>query len=311
MVVFNSDIKRLPEEYRGGTAALGFFDGVHIGHACLIRTAMDKAKQKGKAAMVYTFDISPKNFGGKSVVSEITPLEIKTEVLSDTGLQAVYIDSFSEQLRGMSGEDFVREVLHEKLGVSHVVVGFNYRFGRKAACGGDELREYCSRFGIGVSQLPPLFAKDNTPVSSTLIRSIIKEGDMETTAKLLGRPFFIKSRVVHGQQIGSAMKIKTINQEFSQNTIIPATGVYITRAVIGEHEYKSITNVGTRPTVNSGSDVRAETHILDFDADIYGKEVRVEFLKYIREEKKFESLDALKAQILKDTNAALDYFKKD
>ena len=310
MVVFNSDTKRLPEEYRGGAAALGFFDGVHTGHARLIDTAIKEAKKKGRAAMVYTFDISPKNFGGKSAVAEITPLETKTDVLSGTGLDAVYIDSFSTELRGMTGEDFVRDVLHEKLGVTHVVVGFNYRFGRRAACGGDELREYCAKYGIGVSQLPPLYAKDDTPVSSTRIRSFIKEGDMETAAKLLGRPFFIRSTVVHGQRIGSSMDVKTINQEFTNNTIVPATGVYISRTVVGEREYKSVTNVGTRPTVNEGGDGRAETHILDFDADIYGSTVSVEFLKFIRGERKFESLDALKAQIIKDEQCALDYFEK-
>ncbi len=309
MVVFNSDIKRLPDEYRGGAAALGFFDGVHTGHACLIRTAVEEARKKGRAAMVYTFDISPKNFGGKSAVSEITPLKLKIPVLSGTGLDAVYIDSFSEELRGMTGEEFVRDVLYDKLGVTHVVVGFNYRFGRRASCGGDELRKYCARYGIGVSQLPPLYADDETPVSSTLIRSHIKAGEMEKAAKLLGRPFFIKSRVLHGRQIGSAMNVKTINQEFSDNMIVPATGVYITRTHIDGKAYRSITNGGTRPTVNEGDDVRAETHIMGFDGDIYDEDITVEFLKYIRGERKFESLDALKAQIMRDIKTASEYFE--
>jgi len=308
--VFGPNTKRLPDEFRGGAAALGFFDGVHLGHARLIGEAMEIAKQKGRASMVYTFHISPRNFGGTINVLEITPLNEKTKVLETFDLDAVFVDKFDENIKNMTGEEFVREILHEKLGVTHVVVGFNYRFGVKASCGGDELREYCAKYGIGVTQLPPFYASDSTPVSSTLIRSLIVKGEVEEAWRLLGRPFFIQNSVIRGQQIGSVMDVKTINQEFVQHTVRPPKGVYVTRTTIDGKYYRSMTNVGTRPTVNDGDDVRVETHIMGFNSDIYGKNVKVEFLKFIRDEKKFENLEALKAQLMRDTKTTHDYFEK-
>lgn len=310
MKVFGPNTKRLPDGLRGGAAALGFFDGVHLGHARLIGEAMADAKKRGAPSMVYTFNIPPKNFGGEVKVFEITPLNIKTQVLETFGLDVMFIDKFDDNIKNMTGEEFVREILHEKLGLSHVVVGFNYRFGIKASCGGEELKEFCARFGIGVTQLPPFYANDSTPVSSTLIRTLITKGDAEEAWRLLGRPFFIQNRVIRGQQIGSIMDVKTINQEFIQNTITPARGVYITRTTVDGQSYKSMTNVGTRPTVNEGNDVRVETHIFGFNSDVYGKDVKVEFLNYIRDERKFENLEALKAQLVKDTKTTMDYYEK-
>ena len=310
MKVFGPNTKRLPDEFRGGAAALGFFDGVHLGHARLIGEAMSTAKKKNAPSMVYTFNIPPKNFGGEVKVLEITPINIKTQVLETFGLDVMFVDKFDDAFKSMTGEEFVSKVLYEKLGVSHVVVGFNYHFGIKASCGGEELKEYCSRYGIGVTQLPPFYAKDSTPVSSTLIRTLITKGDVEEAWRILGRPFFIQNRVIRGQQIGSIMDVKTINQEFIQNTITPARGVYISRTTVDGKSYKSMTNVGTRPTVNDGDDVRVETHIFGFNSDVYGKDVKVEFLNYIRDEKKFENLQALKTQLTCDTKTTMDYFEK-
>ncbi len=309
--VFGVNTDRVPDEYRGGAAALGFFDGVHRGHAQLISEAMRISKEKGAPSMVYTFDISPKNFSNSVNVLEITPLKTKTRVLESLGVDLLFVDEFSADFRSLTGEQFVEEVLHKRLGVTHVVVGFNYTFGVRAACGGDELREYCARFGIGVTQLAPFYVEGETePVSSTLTRRYIIEGDMERTARLLGRPYFITSRVVHGQRIGTAMDVRTINQEPENNMVVPKKGVYISRSVIDGKWYKSMTNVGTRPTVNDTDDVRIETHIIDFNEDIYGKDVTVEFLLRIRDEKKFPSLDALKEQLMKDTKTTRDYFEK-
>lgn len=309
MKVFDSNTEMLPKEYRGGVVALGFFDGIHTGHLKLIGEAKRLAKEKGTSALVYTFDISPRNLGDEIRVFEITPHESKISVMESEELDAVYFDRFDENMKNMTGEEFIRHIVHEKLGAAHVVVGFNYSFGVRAACHGDELRKYCSRFGIGVTQLPPHIANGSTPVSSTLIRSLITSGDMEEVTRLLGRAFFIDSLVVKGQQIGSVMDVKTINQEFSKTMIKPKRGVYISRSIIDGKVYKSMTNVGTRPTVNDGDDIRVETHIMGFNANIYGKVVRVEFLKYIRDERKFENLEALKAQLMKDSNTTMEYFK--
>ena len=310
MKIFGPNESKLCPPYRGAVAALGFFDGVHLGHMQLINEAMRIAREKNAPSMVYTFNIPPKNFGDSVRVLEVTPVNIKSQILSTIGLDALFIDRFDEAMKGMTDEEFVRDVLSKKLGLSHVVVGFNYRFGKRAMSGGEELIALCERYNIGVTQMPPYLAQDDVPVSSTLIRGLLSNGEVEYATKLLNRPFFIVSRVIRGQQIGSSLDVKTINQEFIQSTITPKTGVYISRTTIDGATYKSMTNVGTRPTVNENNDIRAETHIIGFNLDVYGEDVKVEFLARIRDEKKFGALDELKAQLLLDTQTTLSYFEK-
>jgi riboflavin kinase/FMN adenylyltransferase len=307
--IFDSTTKKISDGDRNAVVCLGFFDGVHKGHARLIRRAIDLAKEKKVKAMVYTFDISPKNFGGQIQVQEITPLRVKARILEAFGIDAMYVERFDEEFKNLTAREFVKRVIAQKLGAGHLVIGYNYQFGKNALSGYEELKKYCAPFGVDVTRMPR-FSLAGQPVSSTLIRSMLLGGQVDQAANLMGRYFYVVDKVIRGQQVGSILNVKTINQEFTRNTIIPAKGVYISRTAADGGIYQSMTNVGTRPTVNISDDIRLETHMLGFDAEIYGKEVKVEFLKRIRDEKRFDSLEELKLQLSRDTARTLEFFEK-
>ena len=284
--------------------ALGNFDGVHLGHRRVIEAAVAAAKISGDKikSAVWCFEQNPK-------ISEdiLTPPEEKAEIFRSLGADYVIFEDFYS-VCGLSPSEFVLNYLKELSAVS-VFCGFNFRFGKNAAGNKDTLTELSEKSGISASALPAVEA-DALPVSSTVIRALIKEGRMEEAEKLLCRPYSVTGEVTHGRHLGNTLGFPTINQNFENGKAVPRHGVYFTETEIDGEIFPSVSNVGVRPTVN-GKHVRLETHVIDFEGDLYGKNVTVKFKKFCRPEKKFSSEEELKSAVLSDVKNAKYHFSKE
>lgn len=286
-------------QYNGGVVvALGKFDGIHIGHSELLSYTSKKARELGCAGAMYI--ISP----GKCNLSDEQDLRSYAKEL---GIDVIYTDLLTEEYRAMSPQQFVENIISRRLGAKHVVVGYNYRFG-KDRCGNTELlREECAKYDIGVTVIECVTASiddDTVAVSSTEVRQRLAQGDVSAATIMLGRPYCIKGVVEHGRRMGHMLGFPTINF-YPTGCLLPIKGgVYATRVTVDGEVYKGLTNIGYNPTVTNNNALRVETHILDFNKDIYGKPVRLEFIEHIRGEKKFDSLEELSRQIDKDKEIA-------
>jgi len=284
--------------------ALGNFDGVHMGHRRVIEAAVSTAKESGgkiKSA-VWCFAENPKNS-----TENLTTSEEKTEIFESLGADYVIFEDFSS-VCDLTPAEFVLDYLKDLSAVS-VFCGFNFRFGKNAKGNKETLMSLSEESGISVCALPAV-TNDALPVSSTLIRALIKEGDMEKAEKLLCRPFSVTGEVTHGRHLGNTLGFPTINQNFERGKAIPRHGVYFTETEIDGDIFPSVSNVGDRPTVN-GKHVRLETHVIDFEGDLYGKCVTVSFKKFCRPEKKFASEEELRYAVLSDVTNAKAYFSKE
>lgn len=289
--------------------ALGCFDGVHIGHASLIEETKRIAERQNLLSAVYSFDTPPKNFFLPHSVPTITPPKEKQRIIGSMGVDMLIIAPFDNSTAKTSPEDFFEKILLRNLRAKHIVCGFNYRFGEGGKGDVELLKKLCSRDNVGLSVMPPVIIEGKT-VSSSEIRNLLSEGNVEKAQKLLGRPYGIRSVVVNGQHLGSSLGFPTVNQLIPNNCDLLRHGVYATEISAEGKRYNAITNVGVRPTVD-GSTLCAETNIFDFDGDLYGKEVNVEFRKFIRPEMKFSSVEALTRQVLADIENAKTPLRKE
>lgn len=291
---------------RGAAIALGNFDGVHIGHAAIIRAAVCHAAEHHLIPAVFSFEPHPSFFLGKPT-SLITPLADKLAIMGSLGASYAILGNFSV-LRDLSPECFVDEILIDTLGCSAAFCGFNYTFGKEGGGKAQTLAALMEAHGGSASILPRIDI-GGIPVSSTLLRQTIESGDMETAARLLGRHYSLNTYVHSGKKLGRTIGTPTINQYFERNALLPASGVYACRCQIDRESYIAVTNVGSRPTVNANiHDVTCESHLLGFNGDLYNRRIRICFCKRLRDEIKFDSLPSLKAQIERDKQAAIAYF---
>lgn len=295
----------LPEGARL-SCALGNFDGVHIGHRELLLEAAKKSHTADISA-AWTFRVHPLLCLHTPSVKILTSAEQKLELFAQVGLDYAILEDF-EAVCNLSPEEFAKDLLIKKLSVCRVVCGFNFSFGKKAAGNADMLKTFFEEEGKTASIIPPCTLNGET-VSSSLIRKKIEEGDIEGANTLLGHPFSIYLPVTEGKRLGRTLGIPTINQVFTENYAIPRFGVYACRCHIDGKIYYGIANVGIRPTIiEDEKQINCETHILDYSGDLYGKKVRVDFCKFIREEKKFASLDSLANEIRRNTREIRTYF---
>jgi len=289
--------------------ALGFFDGLHLGHATLLDVAKRRAEALGARPAVLTFDTHPGQFTGREMAPLINSLAERTALIARLhAICDVLVVPFDEAFRRLPWDAFV-EALQRDYGAVHVICGHNYYFGYGGA--GDTLRlcAKCQALGMGVDVVPEV-TMDGRTVSSTHIRSLLQAGEMEEARRFLGHPHTFVDTVRHGAQLGRGLSAPTINMRIPQGVLVPPRGVYATQVFLaGESDaYNSVTNIGYRPTVSADRELTVETHILDFEGDIYGQEVRLEFHHFLRPEMKFEGLSELKRQIQQDVSAVRAYF---
>ena len=286
--------------------ALGNFDGVHLGHTRLIETLVSK----GHPAVIYTFEKHPMNeILGEGTVLSINTNKEKADIFASMNVDCTVFADFNT-VRDMTPEDFVERVLIRSLSAKAVVCGYNYRFGKNGSGDTTLLKKLLNDRGVSLTVVDEV-TLDGMEVSSTAVRNTLLAGDMERATELLGRPYFMDSTVVHGKALGRQLGFPTINETFDNGRLILPYGVYFAKCKVkGGDTYIAVVNVGIRPTVNSTDKIpTAEAHIIDFNDDLYGSDVRIEFYKKCRDERKFASLDELTEQIRRDISACKEYFK--
>ena len=275
-------------------AALGYFDGLHLGHVGVIAAAL---LQTDLRPAVFTFNCDttlPKFRSPEDIIS----FENKCELLDKIGVEYLFAPDFAE-VCSLTDEDFVREVLAARLNAGFVCCGRNFRFGLGGRGTPERLRELGGKYGISVEIVEDI-CLDGELISSTHIRELIRRGEIEPANRLLGYELWFRLPVIHGNELARELNFPTINQIIPKTNIIPRFGVYQSYAEVHGHHYRAITNIGIRPTVVSGGETVMETHILNFDGDLYGEKIAVSLCKFIRPEQKFSGIDELKSQIDED-----------
>lgn len=291
--------------------AIGFFDGLHKGHQQVIKSAVQKAKELGIRSAVMTFNPHPSHlFGkGKDKVGYITPYEEKVKVLENLGVDTLFIVRFDWELASLSPEQFV-DIFIKGLHVKHVTAGFDFTFGSKGA-GTMEHMELFSEGSYGTTIIERV-EDENEKISSTRIRTLLAEGNVEKTAELLGRPFRTSGKVIHGEKRGRMLGFPTANIETDEETILPKNGVYAVFFTVQSEKQLGVCNVGIKPTFKNPGEMKPliEVHLLDFDGDLYDQVATVDWIASIRDEQKFASVDELVAQIGRDKETARKLLEK-
>lgn len=286
---------------------VGKFDGIHKGHELLTKKLLEQ-KAQGLAPCVVTFDISPRIRLGKDKTKLLITNEERLHLLDRAGIDYLAQCPFEQEIMHLEPETFI-ELLVEHFHMKYLVCGTDFCFGRKGRGNVTLLRELAQTYGFTLEVLEKL-QQDHRDISSTFVREEIAQGNVRKGNELLGYRYFVWGRVVHGKHLGTRIGIPTINLIPPEDKLLPRYGVYVTEIEIDHHRYHGVTNVGVKPTVTGEQRVGIETHILDFDQDVYEKQVRVAFLEHIRDEQKFDSVDALRAQMQKDKQFALQFFNR-
>lgn len=281
---------------RPSAVALGFFDGLHLGHIEVIKRALLK---DGLCSVVFTFNdkTSLPKFSGKKGHCIITH-EQKTEIFGGLGVERVYAPDFGD-VKDYTAREFVERILRDELNASFVVCGYDFRFGKGGEGNPETLKQLCSEYGMECEVVPAV-AVDGVTVSSTAIREMITKGDIETANRFLGYELSYKLPVTQGSKIGRTIGFPTINQKIPDYMVKPKNGVYKSWTIVDGRTYRSITNIGVKPTVDYKGGAVMETHITGYDGNLYGQTVRVALREFIRDEKKFAGLEELKRQIEED-----------
>ena len=290
--------------------ALGFFDGVHIGHRALLEIVLGVGREKALIPSVITFDAHPLSLvGGVSVPLINSPEDRAGLIHRVFGIDDIIFLHFDKRTAGMAWDVFIAHLFNE-FGARHLVAGYDFRFGSGGMGNRDLLVDKCSELGIGCDIVPAI-SFDGVVSSSTYIRELISNGDMERANAFLGHPHILSDVVRYGFKLGRTLGTPTINMCFQDGVLIPAYGVYASKVFPDSGgEYIGVTNVGVRPTVdNGGGRITAETHILDFQGNLYGRQVRIEFYSRLRPEIKFGGVDEIKEQIHRDCDCTEMYFK--
>ena len=288
---------------------IGNFDGVHRGHRAILETVVGRAKDLGGVAVVYTFEPHPRKvLRPESAPGLLTTLDQKVELLEAAGVDAVIVEPFTREFARTEAREFIEQCLYERIRPVEVYVGYDFHFGRDREGSMRLLTELGPRLGFSVTIIPEVTVDDGD-VNSTRIRELLAAGEPERAARLLGRPVTVRGAVVRGDERGRTLGFPTANLE-PENEVLPASGVYAGHLRLlddGEPargaRLRAVTNVGRRPTF-SGGETRAESHVLDFDGDLYGRRVEISFSLRLRAEQKFENVEALKRQIGADVEAA-------
>ena len=288
--------------------ALGFFDGVHLGHAALMNKAVEVGAEKGFIPSVMTFDTHPVSLVFGQPVPLINSSTDRAGIIERKfGINDIIILKFDEKTASLKWNEFIR-LLFGKYNACHLVAGQDFRFGSGGGGDSEKLLAECKRLGLGCDIIPEV-SLDGVAVRSTVIRVQLLKGEIEKANRFLGHPHVLTGFVCRGQQLGGKLGFPTANMNFEKDVLSPAFGVYATKVILDNRsEFFSITNVGVRPTVDDTNTIYAETHIFDFDGILYDKQLRIEFHSYMRKETKFSDISKLKEQISDDCKAVLKFF---
>ena len=290
--------------------ALGFFDGVHIGHGALLRKTTERAQELGITPSVLSFDVHPdKLVFGKDVPLINSALSREEIIRRCYGIDDVIFIHFNKHMMHMPWQDFADTIIRE-LGLAWIVVGHDFCFGYRGEGTAEKLKAYCEDKGFGCDIIQAV-TLDGRIVSSTYIRTLIADGDMEQAARYLGHPHTLQDTVHSGYHLGTKLGAPTINMSFPEGVIVPRHGVYAARVFLEDgSSHIAVANIGVRPTVSDGQRVNVESHLLEFNGNLYGRQARVEFYKFLRSEKKFDDFEALSTQIRSDADEARAYFRQ-
>lgn len=291
-----NDIKNINKS----VVTIGNFDGPHKGHQVLIKKTIEYAKLNNTKSIVFTFENHPANYFKKDAVKNIVPNEEKIKRLKALGVDYVINIPFDEFMTKISAYDFVKDILITKLNAQKIIVGYDFSFARNKEGNTNVLRELSLQFGFELEVVKPIKI-NGLRVSSTLIRDLILQGRVSEVSQYLGYSYELSGEVIHSKKLGRTIGFPTANIQISEDVVIPKGGIYATRVYIDDEVFYGATNIGYNPTVN-GQNLSIETNILDFDRDIYGKVIKLEFLERTRDEKKFSSIEELKNQLEKDTS---------
>jgi riboflavin kinase/FMN adenylyltransferase len=303
-----SNITDFPQT-KGTVLTLGTFDGVHLGHTKILNKIKEAAKTMVLESVVLTFHPHP-----RSVLQTNTPMRLlscideKSNLIQHAGIDHLVIHPFDKAFSQLTAEEFVTDILVKKFNLKKIVIGYDHRFGKNRTANIDDLTRFGLEFGFEVVQITAEEVNAIT-ISSTKIRKALENGDCSTAQNYLGHPYTLSGTVVKGQQLGRTLGFPTANlQPCCAEKLIPKNGVYVVRVSYDNRYYSGVLNIGTRPTI-SGTSQTIEVHLFDFSQEIYNAKLTLEFLTFLREEQRFDSLDALKNQIISDKEQALAYFQ--
>lgn len=283
-------------------ATIGFFDGVHRGHRCLIAQVCEKAKQRSLSSLIVTFDRHPREVIQADYIPQmISTCEEKKLLLKETGADAIEVLHFTKEMSRLTALEFMQQVLHDQLHVKVLVMGYDHRFGHNGGAPQDYI-QWGKETGIEVLMAHEL---PEEKISSSRIRRLLEDGELEKANALLGRCYSLNGIVVEGHRIGRTMGFPTANLKLECGKLIPATGVYAVRATTeNEQAWNGVLNIGKRPTIGNGDDLSVEAHLLHFDGDLYGQSLRLELNTRLRSERTFANKEELQQQIANDVKRA-------
>ncbi len=289
--------------------ALGFFDGVHRGHGALLQRAKERALELHAISSAYTFDPHPQSIIFNKPICLLTAPDDRAELMRRYyGIEDVIVAPFTPERMKQSWQSFVQDTLVGELGAIHLVAGHDYHFGYKGEGNPSRLSALCAELGVGLDIIEKV-EEDGITISSTYIRTLIAQGEVARAREFLGHPHTISDKVSHGKKLGSSLGFPTVNLKLKPYVLPPAKGVYATRVWLENGDsHIAVTNVGIRPTVDDGNVLTVEGFILDYSGDLYGQEIRMEFYEFLRPERKFPSLEALREEIMKNAQETRDYF---
>ena len=288
---------------------IGTFDGVHIGHKKILQKVVAEAKKNNLTSAVLTFFPHPRFIlNQNSDLKLLNTIEEKKALLNSTGLDALIIHPFDQEFANLSPEQFVKKILVDQLKISKIIIGYDHRFGKNRAADINDLIQFGTKYNFEVEQISAQELNE-IAISSTKIRTALNEGNINLANNYLGYLYSFSGKVIKGKQIGRTIGFPTANIEILEPLkLLPKNGVYIVKCLINNQVVNGIMNIGNRPTVN-GTSQSIEVHLLNFDKDIYGLEITVKMIDFIRNEQKFENLDQLKSQIQKDKIQAVNFIK--
>lgn len=295
---------------RQSIVTIGTFDGVHIGHKAILKRLVETAKKENLDSVVLTFFPHPRMvLQQKSDIKLINTISERTQLLENTGLEHLVIHPFTHAFSRLTALEYVRDILVNSLKAKKIIIGYDHRFGRNRNADIDDLKEFGKTYNFEVEEIS---AKelDDVAISSTKIRKALNEGDIDTANSYLGYHFMISGEVIKGKAIGRTIQYPTANLKLKESyKLVPKNGVYVVQSLIKGKRIFGITSIGTNPTVG-GKEKTIETHFLNFNEDLYGKEITIEFLKFIRDEETFDSVEILRQEIIKDEKFAKQYLQE-